>query len=84
VSKPHSTGDVFERLKRGRRHVTAHRQIACARLQILPHGHHVDVMPTKIMQHIDNLVVRFTEPEHQARFRQACGATRLEHAQQLE
>ena len=84
MRKPHLLRGGFERFECGRRHVTAHRQIARARLQVLAHGEHVDVVAAQVTHHVDDLVIGFAQPQHQAGFGQAFRAARLEHAQQLE
>jgi 3D (Asp-Asp-Asp) domain-containing protein len=61
VPEAHRIGLALEQGERVRVHITQHRQMARARLQVLADGQHVDAMGTHVAHDIENLVVGFAQ-----------------------
>ncbi|ABA51028.1 hypothetical protein BURPS1710b_0627 [Burkholderia pseudomallei 1710b] len=71
-------------LERVRMHVLAHRQMVLGRLQVLADRQHVDVVRAQVAHHLQDLVGRLAQADHQARFRRDVRMQRLEILQELQ
>ena len=67
-----------------RRDETHHRQVMCAGLQILAQGQHADAVIAQVLHHLQDFLVAFAEPEHEAGFGRHLRVAFAEDAQQFQ
>ncbi len=64
--------------------VPHNRQVETARLQILADGHDVQVVGAQVVHHLQNLVPRLAQPDHDARFGERLGIHALGALEQFQ
>jgi hypothetical protein len=67
ASKPMASACLLVHPEDLRMNVTGNRQMVAGRCKVLTNGEHFDIVGTQVVQNFEDLVVGFTETDHQPR-----------------
>ncbi len=84
VAEAEIHGHILEFVELCGRHITLHRQVVAARLQVLAQGQHVDAVLAQVLEYLHDLFVGFAQTHHDAGLGRHVGVHLLDAAQQLQ